>query len=238
MSEGIRRETPLVQFLIEELSESPSPDAGVRMFERQFLGHIDLRGDPQDQAFLRAVEGVLGCGLPLEPNTVGRSERMVALWLGPNEWLLLTPPDHEGETIRLLRDALGDIFSAVNDLSGGQTVINLQGIHARDVLSKGCTLDLHPRVFGPGCCAQTHISKTNATIWFNLADRDPATHLRRSELLREGRTPSQVTETLLQLDSSPSFDIIVRRSFGDYLARWIKDASQEYGLAVIPQPTD
>ena len=206
MSEGIRGETPLVQFLIEELSESPSPDAGVRMFERQFLGHVDLRGDPEDQAFLGAVEGVLGFGLPLEPNTVARSERLAALWLGPNEWLLLTPPGHEGETIRVLRDALEDIFSAVIDLSGGQTVINLQGIHARDVLSKGCTLDLHPRVFGPGRCAQTHLGKTNATI--------------------------------LQLDSSPSFDIIVRRSFGDYLARWIKDMAQEYGLAVIPQPTD
>ena len=32
--------------------------------------------------------------------------------------------------------------------------------------------------------------------WFNLGDRDLATHLRRSELLRKGHTLSQVTETL------------------------------------------
>jgi len=206
MLETVHGETPLAQFLSEELSQIPVSEAGVQLFERQFLGHVNLRGDPDSQHFLLATEKTLGFRLPVTPNTVAESVDLNALWLGPNEWLILGPPHSETEIIAGLKEALGDSLSAVNDISGGQTIINLQGSNVRDVLSKGCTLDLHPRVFGPGRCAQTHLGKTNAVIW--------------------------------QLDSSPSFDIIVRRSFSDYLARWIKDAAQEYGLEVIFQPTD
>ncbi len=206
MSEDIRRESPLVQFIAAERDVSQPTDAGVQLCERAFMGHINLRGDPSDKAFLKAVEGVVGIGLPLEPNTVADGPKATVLWLGPNEWLLLTQPDQQAGMAQALRDALGDLFAAATDLTGGQTVINLRGDHARDVLSKGCTLDLHPRVFGPGRCAQTHLAK--AVVFIR------------------------------QLDDSPSFDIIVRRSFADYLALWLKDAAQEYGLAVITWPTE
>jgi len=204
MHEYVREETPLAQFLKEELGQTPTLDAGVQLFERQLLGHVNLRGDSADPQFLEATEKVMGFKLPLTPNTVVENGVVAGLWLGPNEWLILTSPHSEIETVRDLRKALGDIFSAVNDFSGGQTVINLQGRNVRDVLKKGCTLDLHPREFGPGSCAQTHLAKTNALIW--------------------------------QRDSSPSFDIIVRRSFADYLARWVNYAAQEYGIAVVSQP--
>lgn len=205
MSEGIRRETPLVQFNAAELGVKQPDGAGVQLLERPFLGHINLRGDSADETFLKAVEGVLGVGLPLEPNTVVENGELTAIWLGPNEWLLLMPPDQEAKMAQALQSALDDLFAAVTDVSGGQTVINIRGHHARDVLYKGCTIDLHPRVFGPGRCAQTHVAKALVLI--------------------------------RQLDDSPSFDLIVRRSFADYLALWLKDAAQEYGLAVIPSST-
>ena len=141
--------------------------------------------------------------LPLDPNTVAEGPDVTALWLGPNEWLLLTSPDRQYETIGALRNALGNLFAAVIDVSSGQTIINIRGHHARDVLSKGCSLDLHPRGFGPEQCAQTNLAKATAII--------------------------------RQLDELPSYDIIVRRSFADYLARWLNDAAQEYGVAVINQ---
>ncbi|MGB0447236.1 MAG: sarcosine oxidase subunit gamma family protein, partial [Pseudomonadales bacterium] len=30
-----------------------------------------------------------------------------------------------------------------------------------------------------------------------------------------------------------SFDLVIRRSFADYFFLWLKDASEDYGLAVI-----
>ncbi|NIO38860.1 MAG: hypothetical protein GTO41_00860, partial [Burkholderiales bacterium] len=38
-----------------------------------------------------------------------------------------------------------------------------------------------------------------------------------------------------QVDEAPSYDIYVHRSFADYLWRWLEDAAQEYGVAIIAQ---
>ena len=198
--------SPLAQFLAAELGGETPAEAGVQLSERAFMGHINLRGESSDQAFLKTAEDVLGVGLPLEPNTVAEGPDVTVLWLGPNEWLILTSSDGQYETVPALRNALGNLFSAVTDVSGGQTIINIRGPHAGDVLSKSCTLDLHPRFFGPGQCAQTNIAKATATI--------------------------------RQLDESPSYDIIVRRSFADHLARWLKDASQEYGVVLIDKSAE
>lgn len=203
MSEGIRRESPLAQFVAAERGAGRPGRVGVELTERPSLGHVNLRGDPTDRAFLNAVEGVLGFALPLKANTVAEGDEVTALWLGPDEWLLLTPPDREARVAQALRDALRGLFAAVTEVSGGQTVIRVRGDRARDVLSKGCSLDLHLRVFGPGRCAQTHVAK--ATV-----------------LIRP-------------VDDSPSFDLIVRRSFAEYLALWLGDAAQEYGVAVIAE---
>ena len=201
MSE-VRQESPLVQFLTPEWTGTrPTGAAGVELRERAFMGHLNLRGDTADQAFLDAVQAALRFGLPIEPNTVAEGGEFAALWLGPNEWLVLTPSGRETALAGALRDSLGEVLSSVVDVTGGQTVINLHGPHVRDLLAKGCTLDLHPRAFGPGRCAQSLVAKASVTV--------------------------------RQLDDSPSFDLIVRRSFADYLAIWIEDAAQEYGLAVM-----
>ena len=33
------------------------------------------------------------------------------------------------------------------------------------MLAKGCSLDLHPRSFQPGMCAQTLLAKTAVILW-------------------------------------------------------------------------
>ena len=200
MSE-VRQESPLVQFLTLERTGARATDAGIEMRERAFMGHLNLRGDAVDRAFLDAVGSVLGFGLPIEPNTVAEGGELAALWLGPNEWLVLAPPGQKTAVAGALRGALGELFSSVVDVTGGQTVINLRGPHVRELLAKGCTLDLHPRAFGPGRCAQSLVAKANVT--------------------------------LRQLDDSPSFDLVVRRSFAEYLAIWLEDAGQEYGIAIV-----
>jgi len=203
MSNPDRRDSPLARFAAEANGQTRLEGPRVRLSERPFRGHFNLRGDPDDAAFLKAVESVLGFGLPLTPNTVSEGAGLVALWLGPDEWLVVTQPDGESTIAVALEDALGDTLNSVTDLTGGQTVIGISGPRARDVLAKGCTLDLHPRAFGPGQCAQTLLAKAAVTI--------------------------------RQVDESPSFDLIVRRSFADYLGVWLQDAALEYGLAVVPE---
>ncbi len=188
------RRSPLAGFFAAA-SGSRADGAGVVISERPFLGHLNLRGDPADAAFTSAAESVLGLALPTEPNTTAESGDLLALWLGPDEWLIVTPPDS-------LEAALDGMHVAVTDVTGGQTVITVSGPSARDVLAKGCPLDLHPSVFRPGDCAQTLLAKANVT--------------------------------LRRVDDTPSYELIVRRSFADYAALWLQDAALEYGCAVVP----
>ena len=57
----------------------------------------------------------------------------------------------------------GQCYSLV-DVTGGQVLLRLGGSHVREVLAKGCTLDLHPRAFKAGQCAQTTLAKTSMLI--------------------------------------------------------------------------
>lgn len=193
MSSAVRRESPLSKFAADS-----SGQLGLQISERPFQGHVNLRGDAGDDAFLEAVGGALGCRLPLTPNTVSEDAGLTVLWLGPDEWLIIAPPDGEITIVASLEAALGDMHASVTDQTGGQTVIRISGPSARDLLAKGCPLDLHPRVFGPGQCAQTLVAKASVT--------------------------------LRQIDDAPTFDLVVRRSFADYLRAWLQDAAQEYGL--------
>ena len=196
------RESPLVRFNLEARASHATNNAGVIARERAFLGHINLRGDAQDPHLVGAISIVLGGELPITANTLNDAQGNIVYWLGPDEWLIVTPGERreliEGE----LRTALAGMHVAVTDVSGGQTVVQLHGARVRDLLAKGCPIDLHPRVFAIGQCAQSHLAKAPVLIG--------------------------------QLENQPCYEIIVRRSFADYLWLWLEDAAAEYGFAVTP----
>src|SRR5207244_11871907 len=64
-------------------------------------------------------------------------------------------PDLMGRITR----ALASRQATVTDLSASRAVIEISGPRARALLEKGSGLDLHPRAFGPGSCAQTLFAK-------------------------------------------------------------------------------
>jgi sarcosine oxidase subunit gamma len=192
MSEALRRESPLVAWIDTGLPVRMTAE-GVRLQERAFLGHINLRVDPGDAGLTGAIERALECALPRKPNTFERTPAgLKVLWLGPDEWLVVTPEGGEEMLATALRRAVADGFAGVVELGSGQTVIEISGARAREVIAKGCPLDLHPRVFGPGSCAQSRLARTLVTI--------------------------------AQVDGTPTFELIVRRSFADYVWRWLTDA--------------
>ncbi len=161
------------------------------------LGHINLRGNPDDAAFKSAAGKAIGQALPRSTNTFADGERRV-YWLGPNEWLLVTAADDASELSSALGEALAGQHASINDLSGGQIALRLSGIRTRDLLAKGCTLDLHPSMFKQGDCAQSALAKANVLI--------------------------------ACVDGQQQFDVIVRRSFADYLFAWLRHAGAEFGI--------
>ena len=119
---------------------------------------LNLRGDAGTEALRSAVAGVLGVTLPTEPNTVASSGDVDLLWLGPDEWLATTSAGQNSLAERLEAGLSGEPHSVI-DVSHGRVTLELEGAQARTVLAQGLSLDLHPRSFGPGRCAQTALAR-------------------------------------------------------------------------------
>lgn len=170
MVDAYLRQSALAHRGLGRVAEAPAA-AGITLSERPFRAMIDLRGDPTDAAFLAAARATAGVELPLEPNTTRRSGSLTALWLGPDEWLITAPAGEERALAPTLRAGLAGHHAAVIDLTESRTVIAVSGVPARDLLAKGCTLDLHPRAFPVGACAQTGLAR--AGVLLHLVDEGP-----------------------------------------------------------------
>lgn len=120
---------------------------------------VNLRGKG-DESLVTDLQMALGVELPLMPNRWHGDQRVAALWLGPDEWLILASDGQAGDIERAVREARPDdpCLSLV-DVSHNYSRLSLSGPRTRDVLANGCALDLRADAFGPGVCAQTLLAK-------------------------------------------------------------------------------
>ncbi|WP_233835454.1 sarcosine oxidase subunit gamma [Paraburkholderia sp. ZP32-5] len=201
---GVWQESPLVGVDALLRQHQASASAAFRLGERPFLELVNVRGDTREPVFIRAVEAVIGCRPPERPNTVARGNGYDMVWLGPDEWLVRSASAHDATRSAPLQAALGTafggVFASAVDIGSGYTVLEISGTRTRDVLARGCPLDLHPKLFGAGQCAQSHYFKAPITLL-------------------------KASVTLLPTGAD-SFEIIVRRSFADYLVRIMLDAAE------------
>jgi len=129
-----------------------------------FLAQVDLRVDPEHA-------DLAPYALPLEPNTAWHDEHHAALWLGPDEWLILGPVDTAHEIVTALETAFADVQRSVVDVSANRVAIALTSDDRLELLSHVCSLDLDPRVWTAGRCAQTLLGRAQVI----LVERDRTT---------------------------------------------------------------
>ncbi|CAG9212682.1 Heterotetrameric sarcosine oxidase gamma subunit [Paraburkholderia tropica] len=140
--------------------------------EQPFRDLVNVRGELSDPAFVAAFERTVGCRPPAAPNTVARSANYDVLWLGPDEWLVRSSaPVRAGVLEAKLAPELGECYAAAVDVGSGYTVVEIEGTRVREVLSRGCPLDLHPSLFKPGQCAQSLYFKASIVLIPIAADR-------------------------------------------------------------------
>jgi sarcosine oxidase subunit gamma len=161
MAEALRRHGPLEQLAGAIERAAVDGPRGVTLRELPCPAQVNLRADPSNAGLADA----LGFALPTEPNTVAGDASRAALWLGPDEWLVVAPEGTEGALEQALRGAIAGAHGSVVDVSANRTLLELEGPVAREVLSKGCSLDLHPRRFGTGQCAQTALALAQIILW-------------------------------------------------------------------------
>lgn len=188
MADLFQQESPLVRIdLAEPRGNAP------RIEEKPFLGYLNLRARNNNTAFLAATLKVLGCEPPTTANTVIESGDYRIYWMGPDEWLVVTPAARQEQVKTELLIAVQGVFCSVVDNSSGLTMLHISGDNAAALLATDCPLDLHPAEFKPGQCAQTRLARASMTI-----------------------TP---------LAEGAGFEVIIRRSFADYLLLWLQDAA-------------
>jgi sarcosine oxidase subunit gamma len=125
------------------------------------------------QVSLRLAEPSGSIPFPEAPNTWTATGERELLWLGPDEWLVVGAPGTAGEIAAWLDAALAERHRSVVDVSSNRTAIELAGERRRELLEQGCGLDLNPRAWGAGMCAQTLL----AQIPVLLQERDEATRV-------------------------------------------------------------
>ena len=164
MVEPYLRRTPLTHLGLAAKATADTANAEIVMGERPHRCQINVRGNADDPQFTDALHSVTGLRLPMEANSFTTETALACLWLGPDEWLILGPGGGEYEIAKRLRAALGNTHAAVTDVSEARTTIAVSGPRARELLVKGTSIDLHPRVFGTGRCVQTGFAGANIIL--------------------------------------------------------------------------
>ncbi len=211
MPNNITRETPLHYFhkLSSHASSAQSPEIfngqvefALVVKEAPLSSFLNLRGNGSDKGFCSAVAEVLGVTVPTEPGTYHSNKDSSIYWLGPDEWLLFSCIDASNLEAQL-RKALSGHISIV-DISGGQTLINLRG----------------------DPCALAILLKKSSVYDF-AAWPDADINAGRCAQTTFAKATAVVTNK-----ADGSYDLILRRSFADYIAKWLLDAGQEFGCRI------
>ncbi|MER5217418.1 sarcosine oxidase subunit gamma family protein [Streptomyces sp. NPDC002838] len=157
------RRSPLAHLEERTRAAAVAGARGVTLTEWPFITMVNLRVDPASEAADR-IEKTLGTPLPRLCGHITASGPHTVVWLGPDEWLVLSQAEAPAVAAEL-RESLGADPGSVVDVSANRTTLELSGPAARQVLEKGCPLDLHPRAFGPGQAVSTTVGPVAVLLW-------------------------------------------------------------------------
>lgn len=112
-----------------------------------------------------AAGAALGLDISAVACRAAASSERAALWLGPDEQLILAAIE-DGKTVAArLREALGGLPHSVVDMSHRQLALEVSGATAQALLNTGCPLDLHLAEFPVGMCTRTILGKADIVLW-------------------------------------------------------------------------
>jgi sarcosine oxidase subunit gamma len=111
-----------------------------------------------------ALGAVLGIPLPSKPCRSESNGSRAALWLGPDETLLLASESDGTTLFHALREASG-IRGSLIDISHRQGGLIIEGANAAYALNAACPLSLNEEDFPAGMCTRTVFAKAEIILW-------------------------------------------------------------------------
>ena len=106
-----------------------------------------------------------GMALPQDACRANSNASRAALWLGPDEWLLIAPEGEAPALVAWMADALGETPGSIVDVSDRNAGIEVRGARAAEAINGFCPLNLHIDAFPVGMCTRTVFGKAEIVLW-------------------------------------------------------------------------
>ena len=170
--------------------------SGIQMKEIRPVMKLIIRGKKRE--FLSAIGKSLNLLLPTEANTSSSSEKLTALWLSPDEWLVYSneisnPDNNDYQTENLLNKNISKVsLGAVTDVTDQFVLINIKGDKIFDLFETGSPFNFNDFRRKKGSTTQTILAKIDVII--------------------HNQNQNEV-------------NLFVRRSFSQHLFSWMSDSA-------------
>ena len=170
--------------------------SGIQMKEIRPVMKLIIRGKKRE--FLSAIGKSLNLLLPTEANTSSSSEKLTALWLSPDEWLVYSneisnPDNNDYETENLHNKNISKVsLGAVTDVTDQFVLINIKGDKIFDLFETGSPFNFNDFRRKKGSTTQTILAKIDIII--------------------HNQNHNEV-------------NLFVRRSFSQHLFSWMSDSA-------------
>ena len=112
-----------------------------------------------------AIGGAFGIPLPRDACRATTNGARSALWLGPDEWLLIAPDGEGPALVALMTGALGGAAASVVEVSDRNVAVEVGGPKAAEAINAFNALDLHADTFQVGMCTRTLFGKAEIVLW-------------------------------------------------------------------------
>lgn len=123
---------------------------------------LSVRAGPAAAAAIGTAVGVAFGETPCRASIAGQR---AALWLGPDEWLLVAPADEAPALTAAAITAATDHTASIVDVSHRSVTIEVGGHRATDALNAFCALDLEEHAFPLQMCTRTVFGKAEVVLW-------------------------------------------------------------------------
>ena len=170
--------------------------SGLQMKEIKPIMKLIIRGKKRE--FLSAIGKSLNLLLPIEANTSSRSDKLTALWLSPDEWMIYSNKissfdNNEYEIENLLNKNISKMnLGAVTNVTDQFVLINIKGDKIFDLFETGSPFNFNDFRRKKGSTTQTILAKIDVII--------------------HNQNQNEV-------------NLFVRRSFSQHLFSWMSDSA-------------
>ena len=141
-------------------------ESGVVLEERRPSALLQINGTPPGA--MTGLRSALELEADPQANHALAGPDVTLLWTGADQWLAVSSRQSVEVLGNAVRAGLGGADSTFTDLSHARTVVRVGGAMARDLIAKGCPLDVDALV--PGDSASSMLGSFNVIIHCRAKD--------------------------------------------------------------------